>query len=273
MWQELSRHRPPPIREKRHYVAYTRGGGAGDTDAATTLAATQNVLAGSAKEAIDVSENNSSQGKALALLKEIYDRTRTSEEPVFVEEIAPSVNLSAEEAFAAWRYLKDKRLIQTFSIDGTARINANGIHAIEDSQSPRDRPSSAFPGVTYQTVHNTINIETATNSPIQQSSHHSTQHQTINFSNQDRDDLEKLVSELSANLSYLGLQEAEERKARAQIATIKAQLIDEPDVNIVRQSGKTLRNITEGAIASLIAASIQPTVWSVISDILTRLFQ
>jgi hypothetical protein len=51
------------------------------------------------------------------------------------------------------------------------------------------------------------------------------------------------------------------QKVSAQIATIQAQLGDEPNAIIVQQAGRTLRNITEGAIASLIATAVQPTVW------------
>ena len=37
--------------------------------------------------------------------------------------------------------------------------------------------------------------------------------------------------------------------------------MDDPDPAIVRQAGRTLRNITEGAISGLLAAAIQPPVW------------
>jgi hypothetical protein len=47
----------------------------------------------------------------------------------------------------------------------------------------------------------------------------------------------------------------------AQIATLKAHLTDEPDFVIAQQGGRTHWNITEGAIASLLATAVQPTVW------------
>ena len=58
----------------------------------------------------------------------------------------------------------------------------------------------------------------------------------------------------------------------AQVATIKAQLEDNPDPVIVKQAGRTLRNITEGAIGSLIAAAAQPTVWATAAALLAKLF-
>src|ERR1700722_11357092 len=74
-------------------------------------------------------------------------------------------------------------------------------------------------------------------------------------------DLGRLVTEFSSHLDDLNLEARQKRKAEAQIATLKAQLSDEPDPVIVRQAGRTLRNITEGAIASLIATAAQPTIW------------
>ena len=47
-----------------------------------------------------------------------------------------------------------------------------------------------------------------------------------------------------------------------QIDIIKTELEGEPDPEIVTQGGRSLRNITEGAIASLVAtAATQPAVW------------
>jgi hypothetical protein len=41
---------------------------------------------------------------------------------------------------------------------------------------------------------------------------------------------------------------------------------------IVEQAGRTLRNITEGAIESLLATAAQPTVWARVSQVTQRLF-
>ena len=41
---------------------------------------------------------------------------------------------------------------------------------------------------------------------------------------------------------------------------------------IVKQAGRTLRNITEGAIGSLIATAAQPTVWAWAAPIIAKLF-
>jgi hypothetical protein len=220
-----------------------------------------------------MTETSTSQTKAFRLLKGIYDRTRDKASPIFVAELAAEVGLTKSESEAAWRYLRDRRLIETFNLDYTARINATGIDAIEQAKSHPDRPIRAFPSVTHNIVNNTTNIGTAINSPIQQAGAQSTQNQIVSYSVQECTDLARLVSEFTGHLDELHLDPTSIRKVKAQLATLEAQLKDEPDPVIIRQAGRTLRNITEGAIAGLIAAAVQPTVWVLVSEIMNRLFR
>lgn len=74
------------------------------------------------------------QDKALRLLKAVYDKTRGQKNPVLVTRL--DIGLTKEESEAAWRYLKEKRWIQTFSVDYTARVSAGGIDLIESSIRP-----------------------------------------------------------------------------------------------------------------------------------------
>jgi hypothetical protein len=82
------------------------------------------------------------------------------------------------------------------------------------------------------------------------------------------EDLAKLVAELSAHLDELSLDTRQKQRAEAQLATLKAELMGDADPEIVRQAGRTLRNLTEGAVASLIATAVQPTVWHWIHQML-----
>jgi len=59
----------------------------------------------------------------------------------------------------------------------------------------------------------------------------------------------------------LNLDVRQKQRAEAQIATIRAELAGDPDPTIVKQAARTLRNITEGAIGSLLATAAQPGVW------------
>jgi hypothetical protein len=46
------------------------------------------------------------------------------------------------------------------------------------------------------------------------------------------------------------------RKADVQIATIEAQLMDEPDPTIIKAAGKSLKTIIEGAIGGALGTAI-----------------
>ncbi|MDL1982210.1 MAG: hypothetical protein LWX02_12220 [Deltaproteobacteria bacterium] len=71
---------------------------------------------------------------------------------------------------------------------------------------------------------------------------------------------------MRAYLDELCLSSEAEKKARAQLATIEAQLLDEPNPKIIREAGRILQNITEGAIGSLLATAAQPGGASAVSD-------
>ena len=126
-------------------------------------------------------------------------------------------------------------------------------------------------GYSYNIVNNTTNIGTAIHSPVQQAGAQSTQ-QVIIYGRQERADLARLLSEFATHLHELQLDAMAIQRANAQLATIQAQLSDELNSIIVQQAGRTLRNITEGAIAGLISTAVQPTVWSWVADIMGRLF-
>lgn len=85
--------------------------------------------------------------------------------------------------------------------------------------------------------------------------------QTANIGIQPQD-FTRLVTDFASHIHELNLDAHQRQRAEVQIATIKAQLAGEPDQVILKQAGRTLRNITEGAIGSLLAtAAVQPTVW------------
>jgi hypothetical protein len=104
----------------------------------------------------------------MRLLKALYDQSKSTSDPAFVDRLAQVAGLTGQEAQRAWHYLKDKRLIKTFNLPYTARINARGIDSIEEAEQHPDQPGRSFPAVTYNIVNNTTNIGTAVNSPVQQ---------------------------------------------------------------------------------------------------------
>lgn len=217
-----------------------------------------------------VTENSTNQSKALRLLKVLYDATRSKTEPVFVEEL--NTGLSNDDVKAAWRYLRDRGLIDTFKIDYTAHINGAGIDAIEGALRRPDQPSANFPSVSYNIVYNMVTVGTMNNSPVQVGVVNSTQTQTVTYSGQDLADLSRLVTELTLHLGELKLDARQRQKAEAQITTLRAQLSDEPDPTILKEASRTLRNLTEGAIGSLLATATQPAIWVWVHEVMHRLF-
>ncbi|WP_019937826.1 hypothetical protein [Bordetella sp. FB-8] len=116
--------------------------------------------------------------------------------------------------------------------------------------------------------HNTLNIGQAVNSPVQQGIH-AHQTQTTTYTGPSTDELQQLVDLMKAHLAELQLPALDERKAKAQLATIEAQLLDEPNPSIVKEAGHTLRNITEGTIAGLLA-NAAPSVWPIVHGLLAQ---
>jgi hypothetical protein len=80
--------------------------------------------------------------------------------------------------------------------------------------------------------------------------------------------LAKLVTDFSSHIDELSLDIRQKQRVEAQLAILNAELNGEPDPEIVKQAGRTLRNITEGAIGSLVATAIQPSVWHWIQQML-----
>jgi hypothetical protein len=116
---------------------------------------------------------------------------------------------------------------------------------------------------------NTLNINNAHNSPIQQGIH-SEQTQTTSYV-PSKEDLQRLIDLMNTHFGELKLSLDDERKAKAQLATIEAQLIDEPNPTIIKEAGRSLKNITEGAIGSILATAAQPGIWKTIQSLLALL--
>ena len=213
-----------------------------------------------------ITDPQTSQSQALRLLKGLYDRGRDRSEIIPVARLAQEVGLSEQQAQSAWRYLQEKGLIETFHIPYTARIDGAGDAAIEAARRDPDRPSRAFPSISYNAAH----VDTVINA--QQAGAQPTPNQTGADSAQDISDLAFLVREFAAHFEELALDAGEKQTAKAQLATLEAQLAGEPNPVRVQQAGRALRNITEDAISDRIAKAAQPTVWDRISAIMSAEF-
>jgi hypothetical protein len=76
--------------------------------------------------------NENIQERALRLLKAIRLKTENSGQPVFVEELAHDLKMDEGQAQGAFRYLADKRWIDTFNIPYAGRINAAGHDVVRE---------------------------------------------------------------------------------------------------------------------------------------------
>ncbi|MHA7818737.1 MAG: hypothetical protein ACX930_03705 [Erythrobacter sp.] len=91
----------------------------------------------------------------------------------------------------------------------------------------------------------TYNIGNVSNSPIQ---HIEAFGQGTQNTSYDVDDLAGIVEIYRLHVESLGLDMAQRRRADAQVATIEAQLLDQPDPTIIQKAGSSLKAIVEGAI-------------------------
>jgi len=207
---------------------------------------------------------------AAKLLSAIYERTHYADSSVSVSDLGPSLALSDGQARAAWRYLSELGLIKNYSAPYSGRINESGAHMMEKARREPQQPINLnfFGPVSLQN----LEVGQMQNSVIQQAGAQSTLSQSISFNRQDLDDVRQALELLEKYINDLGLNDAAKRKALALVATLNAQLADDPDPVIFKQAGRSLRNIIEGVIAGLVASGIQPPIWSFIDSVFKRLF-
>ena len=123
------------------------------------------------------------------------------------------------------------------------------------SASPAGTPQGAHP----QTV---INIGEMHNSPFQNIGAGGSGVQNTDYQMSSAD-LRSIIDLYRENVGELNLSPEERRKADKAIKTIEHQIEDdEPDQSIVRQAGKSLKEIVQGAIGGALGNAISnPAVW------------
>lgn len=110
--------------------------------------------------------------------------------------------------------------------------------------------------------HQTINIQNAFNSPIQQVGSGGSGVQNVAYKI-DKQALQDVLSIYHRHVDELGLSEADRRRADAQVGTIEAQMLDDPDPGIVKVAGGSLKSIVEGALGGALGNVItNAAVWA-----------
>lgn len=169
------------------------------------------------------------------LLRALFDSGRASGK-------RPSVQEVGMRYFPEWD--RDRLLdVADALLKEGAILNPTGAMCYVDlSSAGRKRAeqqgAAAASAVTY-------NIGAMHNSPLQHISPGGYGVQTTSYS---IDDLQAVVELYKRHVDDLGLDTQQRRRADAQVATIEAQLMDEPDPTIIKSAGKSLKTIIEGAI-------------------------
>jgi hypothetical protein len=163
-----------------------------------------------------------------------------------------------------WSQISDVELKQIVSavtnrlLDFVMDIEAENPHAGEAPTSEIPVPPERVQQLVQNYFHGPVGN-------IAQNSTSFSQTATLNV-----DQVRELVATIRSELAAVQLEPATRASADAQLATIDAQLTaPTPNEGIVREAGRSLRTIVEGAIAG---AVVQPGVWQAIAASLKALF-
>jgi len=180
-------------------------------------------------------------------LKYLYDTTRGCElAHVPHTEIMQGAALSEDDFKATLIYLMNEGVVD--GTRGSAWLTHAGVVEVEAALSQPDKPTQHFPV-------NIIHIEQMSHSQIQQGTVDSEQSGT--FTSLDLAEVAEFVVGLKTTLPQLRLTGDDEGIAQSDIATIETQLSSpRPNVGIIKESLRSIRNIAEGAAGSMAASGI-----------------
>ncbi len=194
------------------------------------------------------------QANAFRLLEIMEKATRGSSRPVFLGHLPDLDGMNAEEAKAAYNYLRGKGLIDPANVGYAARVSAYGHDALREAQSTPNEMTSAFPEITYNILH----VGTMTGSNIQQGTANSqiTATQTIT-TQQFVENVQKLVDQVERALPTSDLPTEVQQQTKAIMAELRAAASERtPDTGRLRRGLEALKRIMEHAAGHLVAAGV-----------------
>lgn len=173
----------------------------------------------------------------------------------------PSIQEAGMKHFPDWDRDRLFDAAQALETAG-AILNPAGpmLHVDLSSTARKEAAARAAPRQAPSSSSTTYNIGSVHNSPFQhvEAGGHGTQNTSYSAN-----DLGAIIELYRQHVDELGLDSAARRRADAQVATIEAQLIDEPDPGIVKAAGKSLKTIVEGAIGGALGNAVaNPGVWT-----------
>jgi hypothetical protein len=135
-------------------------------------------------------------------------------------------------------------------LNWTSELEQQGILGEGMSFSTEEKTKAKH--ITYQIINN---IGSMHNSQLQQDSAHA--NQTLNVTENNTADLKKFVDELKKSVDSFQLVETQLQKLNKHIGILENQSeLAKPDSVIIKESGRTIRNIIEGATGSTISTAV-----------------
>lgn len=179
------------------------------------------------------------KAKRFEFLKALYDAVDGSPRSyVNMWELGTDIGFDRKTTDNIVEYLVDQNLVEYFAIGGNIVITHSGVLEIEEAVGNPNKPTEHFSPI------NIINVESMTNSAIQQGTTNSNQSTIFNANDLSKlDEVVRLLEETTAKLDISSEQLSE---LTSEIETIKSQRKSpKPKRVIINESLKTIRNVIE----------------------------
>jgi len=199
-------------------------------------------------------------------MHELYNATNGNERKWFnYRDVGKAAGIPGPDLDNVTDYLCGEGLAEFHAIGGTMGITHAGVVEVEEALDRQDQPTTHFPA-----IQNIIHIATMTNSVIQQGTTNS--NQTVTLSTSDKDLISTFLAAFKASEKDLRMNSETADEARAEIATIEAQLASpRPRANVIGPALKFLEDVAVKASASLTASAVIAHLPQ-IHDLLSKLF-
>ncbi len=186
-------------------------------------------------------------------LKKAYEITSGDPSYMFnMFELGKEIGFDSDLSRKLAQYLINEGLLEARALGGAIGISHQGVVEVEEALTNPNKSTEHFLPV------NIINVQTMTNSVIQQGSNQSSQ--SVNITSKGINDLKSFISELKTSIDKLQLEAEKHSELLSEIATLEAQANSpKPKVSIIGETLVTIRSILEG-VAGNIASPLFQTV-------------
>ena len=176
-------------------------------------------------------------------------------------DLGESIELDREATSGVVDYLSGEHLLEHRALGGGIGITHYGVVEVEHALSEPEKPTQYFPPVV-----NITHVHSMVNSQIQQGTHGS--QQTLAVSQSDLTAIRIFLDEFSSSIDHLKLTPEAAAEARAEVASVGAQLSSpKSKVSIVGEGLRSIRSILEGAAASSLASTLLPKLLPLLASL------